>query len=241
MSQSKSIRIRPKLKFLVKYKVFSSIRIFKTDKLVKQKRSSKQASIKQRLMQHSAQRRRGWKLFRPRIVRNDIVVLPKSPVSLSKRYKNLLTAKQRFKLSVFLKNSLLKSLFRSRKNWQALNHIWLRVDFLIFKLFPVPSLFFVRQLIKHRFVQVGSIPVTCGSYLVKPGDLVVVTKRLFFPQDCLNQDRFSLPTPLFFDVDINYRTQAFVLNSLFLHSYGRFSNFSGFAFQYENIKSFYNR
>jgi hypothetical protein len=108
MSQSKSVRIRPKLKFLVKYKVFSSIRIFKADKLVKQKRSSRQASIKQRLLQTSSQRRRGWKLFRPRIVRNDIVALPKSPVSLSKRYKNLLTAKQRFKLSVFLKNSLLK-------------------------------------------------------------------------------------------------------------------------------------
>ena len=87
-----------------------------------------------------------------------------------------------------------------------------------------------------------SVPdATIASINVKPGDLVVVTKRLFFPQDCLNQDRFSLPTPLFFDVDINYRTQAFVLNSLFLHSYGRFSNFSGFAFQYENIKSFYNR
>jgi ribosomal protein S4 len=241
MSQSKSIRIRPKLKFLVKYKVFSSIRIFKTDKLIKQKRSSRQASIKQKLMQTSSQRRRGWKLFRPRIVRNDVVVLPKSPVSLNKRYKNLLTAKQRFKLAVFLKNSLLKQLFRSKRNWQALNEIWSRVDFLIFRLFPVPSLFFVRQLIKHRFVQVGSIPITCGSYLVKPGDLVVITKRLGFPQDCLNQDRFSLPTPLFFDVDINYRTQAFVLNSLFLHSYGRFSNFSGFAFQYENIKSFYNR
>jgi ribosomal protein S4 len=241
MSQSKSIRIRPKLKFLVKYKVFSSIRIFKADKLIKQKRSSRQASIKQRLMQTSLQRRRGWKLFRPRIVRNDVVVLPKSPVSLNKRYKNLLTAKQRFKLAVFLKNSLLKQLFRSKKNWQALNQIWSRVDFLIFRLFPVPSLFFVRQLIKHRFVQVGSTPVTCGSYLVKPGDLVVVTKRLLFPQDCLNQERFSLPTPLFFDVDVNYRTQAFVLNSFFLHSYGRFSNFSGFAFQHETIKSFYNR
>jgi ribosomal protein S4 len=241
MSQSKSIRIRPKLKLLVKYKVFSSIRFFKTDKLIKQKRSSRQASIKQKLMQTSAQRRQGWKLFRPRIVRNDIVILPKSPVSLSKRYKSLLTAKQRFKLAVFLKNSLLKQLFRSRHNWQALNQIWLRVDFLIFRLFPVPSLFFVRQLIKHRFVQVSSTPITCGSYLVKPGDLVVITKRLFFPQECLDQERFSLPTPLFFDVDVNYRTQAFVINSLFLHSYGRFSNFSGFAFQYESIKNFYNR
>ena len=241
MSQSKSVRIRPKLKFLVKYKVFSSIRIFKADKLVKQKRSSRQASIKQRLLQTSSQRRRGWKLFRPRIVRNDIVALPKSPVSLSKRYKNLLTAKQRFKLSVFLKNSLLKNLFRSTKNWQALNQIWLRVDFLIFRLFPVPSLFFVQQLIKHKFVHVGSTPITCGSYLVKPGDIVVVTKRLLFPQDCIHQERYSLPTPFFFDIDVNYRTQAFVLNSFFLHSYGRFSNFSGFAFQYENIKNFYNR
>jgi ribosomal protein S4 len=241
MSQSKSIRIRPKLKFLVKYKVFSSIRLFKADKLIKQKRSSRQASIKQRLMQTGAQRRRGWKLFRPRIVRNDVVVLPKSPVSLNKRYKNLLTAKQRFKLSVFLKNSLLKQLFRSKNNWQALNNIWLRVDFLIFRLFPVPSLFFVRQLIKHRFVHVGSMPVACSSYIVKPGDLVVITKRLFFPQACLNQDRFPLPTPLFFDVDVSYKTQAFVLNSFFLHSYGRFSNFSGFAFQYETIKNFYNR
>lgn len=241
MSQSKSIRIRPKLKLLVKYKVFSSIRFFKTDKLIKQKRSSRQASIKQKLMQTSAQRRQGWKLFRPRIVRNDIVILPKSPASLSKRYKSLLTAKQRFKLAVFLKNSLLKQLFRSRNNWQALNQIWLRVDFLIFRLFPVPSLFFIRQLIKHRFVQIGSTPVTCGSYLVKPGDLVVITKRLFFPQECLDQERFSLPAPLFFDVDINYRTQAFVINSIFLHSYGRFSNFSGFAFQYENIKNYYNR
>jgi ribosomal protein S4 len=241
MSQSKSIRIRPKLKFLVKYKVFSSIRIFKADKLIKQKRSSRQASIKQKLMQTSLQRRRGWKLFRPRIARNDIVVLPKSPVSLNKRYKSLLTAKQRFKLAVFLKNSLLKQLFRSKDNWHALNQIWLRTDFLIFRLFPVPSLFFVRQLIKHRFVQVGSTPVTCGSYLVQPGDLVTVTKRLHFPQGCLTQERFSLPTPLFFDIDINYRTQAFVLNSSFLHSYGRFSNFSGFAFQYESIKNFYNR
>ena len=59
MSQSKSVRIRPKLKFLVKYKVFSSIRIFKSDKLVKQKRSSRQASIKQRLLQTASQRRRG--------------------------------------------------------------------------------------------------------------------------------------------------------------------------------------
>lgn len=134
MSQSKSIRIRPKLKFLVKYKVFSSIRIFKAAKLIKQKRSSRQASIKQRLMQTSTQRRRGWKLFRPRIVRNDIVALSKSPVSLNKRYKNLLTAKQRFKLAVFLKNSLLKQLFRSKKNWQALNQIWLRVDFFNFSI-----------------------------------------------------------------------------------------------------------
>ena len=241
MSQSKSIRLRPKLKFLVKYKVFSSIRFFKVDKLVKQKRSSRQASIKQRLMQTISQRRRGWKLFQPRIVRNDITVLPKSPVSLKKRYKTLLVAKQRFKLATFLRNSLIKQLFRSNKNWQALNQIWLRVDFLIFRLFPVPSLFFVRQLIKHRFVQIGSNPVTSASYLVKPGDLVVITKRLTFPEDCLNQEKFSLPTPLFFDIDINYRTQAFVVNSSFLHSYGRFSNFSGFVFQYENIKNFYNR
>jgi ribosomal protein S4 len=132
-------------------------------------------------------------------------------------------------------------LFRSKNNWQALNNIWLRVDFLIFRLFPVPSLFFVRQLIKHRFVHVGSMPVACSSYIVKPGDLVVIKKRLFFTQACLNQDRFPLPTPLFFDVDVSYKTQAFVLNSFFLHSYGRFSNFSGFAFQYETIKNFYNR
>jgi hypothetical protein len=241
MSQSKSIRIRPKLKFLVKYKVFTSIRLFRADKLIKQKRSSRQASIKQRLLQMSVQRRKGWKLFRQRILRNDVVVLPKVPVSINKRYKSLLTSKQRFKLAVFLKHSLLKELFRSKKKWQSLNQIWLRVDFLIFRLFPVPSLFFVRQLIKHRFVCVGSTPVTCGSYLVKPGDLVVITKRLFFPQDCLTQERFSLPTPLFFDIDINYKTQAFVINSFFLHSYARFSNFSGFAFQYENIKNFYSR
>jgi ribosomal protein S4 len=205
-------------------------------------------------MQTSSQRRRGWKLFRPRIVRNDVVVLPKSPVSLNKRYKNLLTAKQRFKLAVFLKNSLLKQLFRSKRNWQALNEIWSRIDFLIFRLFPVSSLFFVRQLIKHSFVKVSSTPVSCGSYLVKSGDLVVITKRLSFPKGCLilaqkglrhpvkqNQKKFNLPTPLFFDIDINYKTQAFVLNSFFLHLYGRFSNFSGFAYHYENIKNFYNR
>lgn len=174
-------------------------------------------------------------------MRNDIVILPKQPVSLGKRYKSLLTTKQRFQLAVFLKNSLLKQLFRSKKTWQALNPIWSRVDFLIYRLFPVPSLFFVRQLIKHSFVQVGSIPVTCGGYFVKPGDLVVILKRLIFPQDCLTQAKFSLPAPLFFDVDVNYKTQSFVFNSFFLTSYGRFSNFSGFAFQHENIKNFYNR
>jgi hypothetical protein len=31
------------------------------------------------------------------------------------------------------------------------------------------------------------------------------------------------------------------LNSVFISSYIRFSNFSGFSFDFDNIKNFYNR
>jgi hypothetical protein len=57
VGQSKSTRLRPKLKILVRYKVFHSIRFFRFEKPVKQKRSAKQTSIKQRLS--SLQRQRG--------------------------------------------------------------------------------------------------------------------------------------------------------------------------------------
>lgn len=163
------------------------------------------------------------------------------PVVLTKRYKSLLVEKQRFKLSVFIKNVLLKKFFRSTKKWSVLIGVWLRVDFIIFRIFPVSSLFFVRQLIKHGFVLVGSKPVNHGGHLVKVGDIIVITKRLVLPQVCLTHKRFFIPSPMFFDFDVNYQTQSFVLNSPFLHSYARFSNFLGFGFQYENVKNFYNR
>jgi ribosomal protein S4 len=121
-----------------------------------------------------------------------------------------------------------------------LNSIWLRLDFLIFRLFPVSSLFFVRQVIKHGFVLLNSNCIR-GSQKVKVGDIVIITKHMYFPKEIIGKNKFPFVSPLFFDVDINFKTQSFVLNSVFITSYARFSSFSGFTFNYDNIKNFYSR
>ena len=241
MKQIKSSKIRPKFKKLVKYKTFYSLRVFNLLKSIKQKRLTKALSIKQKLVQNSFVRKNGWKFFIPKIKRNDVVTLSKTPVYLNKRYKMLLHSKQRFQLSVFLNNKTLKKIFHSGSNiWKSLNSIWLRLDFLIFRLFPVSSLFFVRQIIKHGFVLLNAANIK-GSQQVKTGDIVVITKHLYFPKEIFGKNKFPFISPLFFDVDINFKTQSFVLNSIFINSYVRFSTFSGFSFDYGNIKNFYNR
>lgn len=241
MKQIKTLQIRPKFKKLVKYKIFYSLRVFSLLKPIKQKRLSKGISIKQKLAQNFSTRRNGWRFIIPKIKRNDIITLPKIPVQQNKRYKMLLQSKQRFQLSLFLSNNKLKKIFcLGNHTWQSLNSIWLRLDFLIFRLFPVSSLFFVRQVIKHGFVLLNSNCIR-GSQKVKVGDIVIITKHMYFPKEIIGKNKFPFVSPLFFDVDINFKTQSFVLNSVFITSYARFSSFSGFTFNYDNIKNFYSR
>lgn len=191
MKQIKNLKIRPKFKKLVKYKIFYSLRVFNLLKSIKQKRLTKALSIKQKLAQNSFVRKNGWKFFIPKIKRNDVVTLSKTPVYLNKRYKMLLHSKQRFQLSLFLSNKTLKKIFHSGSNiWKSLNSIWLRLDFLIFRLFPVSSLFFVRQIIKHGFVLLNATNIK-GSQQVKTGDIVVITKRLYFPKRNLWEKQIS--------------------------------------------------
>jgi len=142
---------------------------------------------------------------------------------------------------LFLSNRFLKDLFFNNLNKQrVLNTLWLRLDFLIFRFFPVTSLFFVRQIIRHGFVLLNSCKLK-GSEIIKPGDVVVITRYLYFPKQIFGKNRFPFLSLLFFDVDINFCSQSFVLNSYFLNSCVRFSAFSGFSFKSDHIKDFYNR
>jgi ribosomal protein S4 len=242
-------RTRPKLKLFIKYKIYSSIRFSNNKKLVKQKFLGCGSSIKQKMMQNLQPRKPGWYYYKAKLMRNNIFVLSKNSLSISKKYKTLLLSKQKFKSSLFISNNAIRLIFK-RKSKQILRQMYCRTDFLLFRIFSFSSLFHARRLVLNRFIKLVCINkyIIKSNFIVKPGNLVVVVKYLFYPKiksygkkllGCNNFNNSS--TFLLFGIDVNYKTQGFILNFDFTKYFQIFSIFYGFSFSKEIIYNFYSR
>jgi len=249
MVNIKKIRARPKLKLFIKYKIYSSIRFSNSKKLVKQKILGYGSSIKQKMIQNLKQRKPGWHYYKTKLMRNNIFILSKNSLSINKKYKTLLLSKQKFKNSLFISNNAVRSIFKS-KNRRVLQQLYCRVDFLLFRIFSFSSLFYVRQLLLNRSVKLVCVNkyIVKSNFIVKPGNLVVIVKYLFYPKiksyikKVSNYNNFNnSSTFLLFGIDINYKTQSFILNFDFITYFQIFSIFYGFFFSKEIIYNFYNR
>jgi ribosomal protein S4 len=249
MVNIKKTRTRPKLKLFIKYKIYSSIRFSNTKKLVKQKNLGYGTSIKQKMMQNLQQRKPGWYYYKTKLMRNNVFVLSKNSLSINKKYKTLLLSKQKFKNSLFIGNNTIRLIFTS-KNKHVLQHLYCRIDFLLFRVFSVSSLFYARQLILNRFIKLICVNkyIVKNNFIVKPGNLVVIIKYLFYPkiksytEKVVNCNNFNNSnTFLLFGIDINYKTQSFILNFDFIKYFQIFSIFYGFFFSKEIIYNFYSR
>lgn len=246
----KNIRSRPKLKLFVKYKNYFSIRFLNNKKLVKQKNFGFGSSIKQKMIQNLQVRRSGWLYYKLKLMRNNVFILSKNSLSLNKKYKTLLFSKQKFKHSLFISNNFMRNIFKSNNN-PFLEKLYSRIDFILFRILPLPTLFYVRQLILNRFIKIKCTNkyIVKSNFIIKPGNLIVITKYLFYPkiksynkQKLLNFSNFnSSNTFLLFGIDINYKTQSFIMNLDFIKYFQVFSIFYGFFFQKEIIQNFYNR
>jgi ribosomal protein S4 len=249
MVNIKKIRIRPKLKLFIKYKIYSSIRFSNNKKLVKQKNLGYGSSIKQKMIQKTQQRKPGWYYYKTKLMRNNILILSKNSLSINKKYKTLLLSKQKFKHSLFISNNTVRFIFKS-KNKQVLQRLYCRIDFLLFRVFSFSSLFYVRQLVLNRFIKLVCINkyIVKSNFIVKPGNLVVIVKYIFYPKIKSYIKKISAynnfnnsNTFLLFGVDVNYKTQSFILNFDFIKYFQIFSIFYGFFFSKEIIYNFYNR
>jgi ribosomal protein S4 len=249
MVNVKKTRIRPKLKLFIKYKIYSSIRFSNSKKLVKQKNLGYGSSIKQKMIQNLQQRKPGWHYYKTKLMRNNIFTLSKNSLSINKKYKTLLLSKQKFKNSLFLSNNVVRLIFKS-KNKNVLQQLYCRVDFLLFRIFSFSSLFNVRQLVLNRCIKLVCVNkyIVKSNFIVKPGNLVVIVKHLFYPKiksyvkKTLSYSNFNNSnTFLLFGIDVNYKTQSFILNFDFIKYFQIFSIFYGFFFSKEIIHNFYSR
>jgi len=242
-------RTRPKLKLFIKYKIYSSIRFSNNKKLVKQKKLGYGSSIKQKMVQNLQQHKPGWHYYKAKLMRNNIFVLSKNSLSINKKYKTLLLSKQKFKNSLFISNNAIRLIFKY-KNKQILQQLYCRIDFLLFRIFSFSSLFHVRKLILNRFIKLVCINsyIIKSNFIVKPGNLVVIVKYLFYPKiksyadKILGSNNFNnSSTFLLFGIDVNYKAQGFILNFDFIKYFQIFSIFYGFLFSKEVIYNFYSR
>jgi ribosomal protein S4 len=249
MVDIKKMRTRPKLKLFIKYKIYSSIRFSNSKKLIKHKNLSYGSSIKQKMIPNFQQRKPGWNYYKTKLMRNNIFMLSKNSLSINKKYKTLLLSKQKFKNSLFISNNAVRFIFKS-KNKNILQQLYCRVDFLLFRIFSFSSLFYVRQLVLNRFVKLVCVNkyIVKSNFIVKPGNLIIIIKYLFYPKiksyvkNISSYSNFNnSSTFLLFGIDVNYKTQSFILNFDFINYFQIFSIFYGFFFSKEIIYNFYSR
>jgi ribosomal protein S4 len=238
---------RPQLKVLVKYKIYLSVRLLNNKKLIKQKKCYFGSVIKQKTMENIRKKNSGWVYLKNKLSRNNIFVLSTNNLSINKKYKMYLLSKQKFKNAFFISNNFMRSLFKYKT---LLQKLYCRIDFLVFRIFPFSTLFFIRKLIYHRCIKIKCINkyIVKINYIVQCENLIVITKHIYYPKiqsynkkiKIFNHFNYS-NTFLLFGMDINYKIQSFILNLDFLRYFEVFSIFYGFLFSINTIKNFYNR
>jgi len=245
---NKNKRTRIKLKLLIKYRIYFSIRLLNNNKLVNKNNFISQFSIKQKIINNIKNKRSGWNNSKIKILRNNLFIISKNSVYINKKFKTLLLCKQKFYNSFFLTNYLMCYLFKYNNN--NFKKLICRIDFLLLRIFSFPSLFYIRKLILNRFVKIDYSKkyVVKINYIIHNGELITVIKNIFHPKiksydKKITSFKYFNTSNIFllFGIDINYKTQSFVLNIDFIDYFEIFSSFYGILFSKYNIVNFYNR
>jgi len=243
-------RSRPKLKILIKYNVYFAIRLLSNKKNVHKKTIGFSSLIKNKIISSINKKISGWYYLKIKISRNNLFVISKNIVYINKKFKILLLCKQKFRNMFFLTDHLIRYLFKHNNNNSVFKKLIFRVDFLLLRIFSFSTLFFTRKLILRRFIKIVCIKkyIIDINFLIKPGNLICVIKHIFHPK--IKSYNLKITSFKFFDnsnlfllfgVDINYRTQSFIINFDFIFYFEIFSIFFGSNFSRKNLFNFYNR
>lgn len=175
----------------------------------------------EKLIQNYNKKLKWYKKFKPKDQTQYLVSqYPSKGFSYRKRYKNTLQTNKKFKLFYGgLSKAYVKKLVKIilSKKYQKINPLFLelfesRLDTILYRSKFSPSIRNARQLILHGKIFVNNKPIKIKSYILKPGDLILINSKYskLIESNIQQSDTWPIPPK---HLTINYKTLQIIFGT----------------------------